>query len=367
MKTCKGILFLLTFLVVNNLLAQQNYFIYLQNETKQPFAVIYNKKIYSSTPSGYLILPQLNNGLVGFTISFPKNMYPEQKFFTVLDKKDAGFLVKNFGEKGWGIFNLQSLSVTMANQPAPEILVKEETTIPPPLANQKPNDVKADSSLIKPQDIQLSDSTSVNTKSQKTNVIIADSATKELSGVTTIVPKEEIKPPVKKKEEGILKTFEISGSTGVDLIYVDYTIKPYDTITVFIPAGIPEKTKGSSKQESIAKSGKKDQSDVVDDKKYYNQKCITIAGDADFMSLRKKMASETDDEKMVTAAKKAFKLKCYTTEQIKNLSWLFLNDKGKFMFFQAAQQFVYDIPNFISLETQIGDDVYKQRFKALIK
>ncbi len=359
-------MFLLAFLLVNNLSAQQTYFIYLQNETKQPFAVIYNKKIYSSTPSGYLILPQLNNGLVSFTISFPKNIHPEQKFFTVLDKKDAGFLLKNFGEKGWGIFNLQSLSVTMANQSVPEILVKEEVSTLPQIVNNKPKEVKIDSVVVQPTDLEKADSSSLNIKPVKGNTII-DSTKKEVIDIAPLVPKEEIPPLIKKKETGIVKTFEISGSTGVDLIYVDYTTKPYDTVTVFIPSGIPEKSKASNSQESINKSGKKDQVDLVDDKKYYNQKCITIAVDADFMSLRKKMASETDDEKMVAAAKKAFKLKCYTTEQIKNLSWLFLNDKGKFMFFQASQPYVYDIPNFISLETQIGDDVYKQRFKALIK
>ena len=32
-------------------------------------------------------------------------------FSTVINKKDHGYLVKDFGEKGWGLFDLQTLSV----------------------------------------------------------------------------------------------------------------------------------------------------------------------------------------------------------------------------------------------------------------
>ena len=53
----------------------------------------------------------------------------------------------------------------------------------------------------------------------------------------------------------------------------------------------------------------------------------------------KKMASENNPEDMIKVAKKYFKVKCYGTEQIKDLSYLFLTDKGKYMFFDAAYPF----------------------------
>ena len=78
------------------------------------------------------------------------------------------------------------------------------------------------------------------------------------------------------------------------------------------------------------------------------------------------MASENTDEAMVTEAKKVFKGKCFSTEQVKNLSALFLTSAGKYQFFDAAYLHVSDQENFSSLESEIKDDYYLKRFKALI-
>ncbi|MEJ7675936.1 MAG: hypothetical protein WKF59_25370 [Chitinophagaceae bacterium] len=48
------------------------------------------------------------------------------------------------------------------------------------------------------------------------------------------------------------------------------------------------------------------------------------------------MVTEKNDEGMIKVAKKNFKTKCFTTEQIKNLSVLFIKDDGKYMFFDTA-------------------------------
>jgi len=68
----------------------------------------------------------------------------------------------------------------------------------------------------------------------------------------------------------------------------------------------------------------------------------------------------------VASAKKTFKTKCFTTEQIKNLGALFLTSSGKYQFFDAAYLHVTDPENFSSLESEIKDDYYLKRFKALI-
>ena len=78
------------------------------------------------------------------------------------------------------------------------------------------------------------------------------------------------------------------------------------------------------------------------------------------------MASENTDEGMIAEAKKYFKSKCFTTEQVKNLSALFLTSAGKYQFFDAAYLHVSDQKNFSSLESEIKDDYYLKRFKALI-
>jgi hypothetical protein len=78
------------------------------------------------------------------------------------------------------------------------------------------------------------------------------------------------------------------------------------------------------------------------------------------------MAAENTDEAMVAEAKKFFKSKCFTTEQVKNLSALFLTSAGKYQFFDAAYLHVNDQEQFSTLESEIKDDYYLKRFKALI-
>jgi hypothetical protein len=69
---------------------------------------------------------------------------------------------------------------------------------------------------------------------------------------------------------------------------------------------------------------------------------------------------------MIAQARKYFKNKCYRTEQIKYLSTLFLTDEGKYRFFDAAYLHVSDQDKFISLQSEIIDSYYLNRFKALI-
>jgi len=58
--------------------AQQNHFIYIQADSRQPFYVKLDKKIYSSSASGYLILSRLQTGEYNLAVGFPQNEWPEQ-------------------------------------------------------------------------------------------------------------------------------------------------------------------------------------------------------------------------------------------------------------------------------------------------
>ena len=95
--------------------SQKVYFLYVQSEQEQPFFVKINERIHSSTPSGYCIISKLIDSTYSFTIGFPQQKYPDQKFSVVMRSRDHGYLLKNFGEKGWGLFNLQSMEIQMAS------------------------------------------------------------------------------------------------------------------------------------------------------------------------------------------------------------------------------------------------------------
>src|SRR6476659_7602374 len=108
-------------LLASLLSAQKIYFIYLQTETGEPFFVRMNDKLYSSELSGYLILPRLKDSTYKFKLGFPSKDI-DLDFTASINKKDHGYLIKNLGEKGWGLFDLQSLDLQMSSS-----AVKKET------------------------------------------------------------------------------------------------------------------------------------------------------------------------------------------------------------------------------------------------
>jgi Domain of unknown function (DUF4476) len=95
--------------------------------------------------------------------------------------------------------------------------------------------------------------------------------------------------------------------------------------------------------------------------------CRETATEEDFINLRRKMVGESSDDAMIAEAKKVFKSKCFTTQQIKNLSSLFLNDESKYKFFDASYSFVIDPANFSTLESELKDSYFVNRFKAMLR
>jgi hypothetical protein len=97
-----------------------------------------------------------------------------------------------------------------------------------------------------------------------------------------------------------------------------------------------------------------------------NSDCKAFANNEDFLRLRKKMASENNDDQMIKIAKKYFHTKCFSIEQIKNLSFLFLSNEGKYRFFDVAYPFSSDSEQYKMLQSQLTDSYYINRFKAMI-
>ncbi|MGH2647322.1 MAG: DUF4476 domain-containing protein, partial [Ginsengibacter sp.] len=97
-----------------------------------------------------------------------------------------------------------------------------------------------------------------------------------------------------------------------------------------------------------------------------NSDCKALADNQDFLKLRKKMASENSDDNMIKVAKRTFRSKCFSTEQIKNLSFLFLTNEGKYRFFDEAYAFASDSDRYFILQSQLTDSYYINRFRAMI-
>lgn len=491
MKLLSGILMLMFLICRNSCLAQQEHFVYLQSDNGLPFYVKNRGQILSSSGAGYLIIPQLKDADLSFQVGFPKNDFPEQTFHLTVDK-NAGYLVKNFGEKGWGLFNLQNLSLTMANakpsgQNSQELETDKFSTM---LAT-----VVQDSTLLQknlppsnataqvtpePETSQPSQQPAKSAASvigPDTSAIIAslqnDKSPSEPSPAVS-VPSS---PPENVGNSGVLseplqttvvrRTMRIRTVDGLEMVYLDSTENGTDTVRLFMPVmtgvivekkELPKKDNNANENRSVAANVTpsvsipvtrdeskpaaekeptsnendsignslpadsqvvKNENPIGPDTSYMappatmkgektivqveaekellksdvsseeaatnsskmdsastqpkvvtatsiNSDCHDFASNDDFLRLRKKMAAENNKDEMLKVAKKVLGTKCFSTEQVKNLSFLFLSDQGKYEFFDAAYPFTSDSNEYKSLVSQLKDPYYVNRFKAMI-
>lgn len=457
------LLFSATTLVASS---QKVYFVYIQTETDQPFFVKMNEKISSSTASGYLILSKLRDSTYNFTIGFPQNKWPEQSFSVTVGQKDHGYLLKNFGEKGWGLFDLQTLAVQMSasksagntagikmdskdvsvfteilskaaddpslkDKPVPrveekkievaavEVVKKEESKVvsapvvktpdtkvavnepvvtkpaeaivQPVIKKEEPKTetktvavetvttkplevvavpvVKKDESketiTIKPLDkVEVAQVKKEEPKVELKETVV----TKPIETVAQPIVKEEIKTVDNEeyKKSLVTKKSESSTTEGFGLVFLDdYQNGIRDTIRLLIPN--PKPAVVAIKEEPKEEKKFLDIAAVATKKEAIKNNCIAIADGSDFQKLRKNMAAKNSDEEMVSEAAKYFKTKCFTVHQLENLQTLFLNDAGKYKFFDAAYNFASDVENFSSLQSQLKDEYYITRFKAMLR
>ena len=110
-----GLAILLILLAGRNY-AQQDYFVLIQADNNQPFYARMEGKLFSSSAQGHLILSQLKEGSYGITIGFPKQNLAELQFSMSIHNKDLEFQLKDLGEKGWGLFNPQTLELKMPDE-----------------------------------------------------------------------------------------------------------------------------------------------------------------------------------------------------------------------------------------------------------
>jgi hypothetical protein len=392
--------------------SQLNHFIYLQTDNQQPFYIKYNNRIISSSSSGYLILPKLKDGVVDFAVGFPKSDQQEQQFRYTINNADKGFLLKNFSDKGWGLYDLQNSSIVYAAVKTAETNNNTGSTVAPandPFSNML-SKVTQDSTV----------KTVTVVKETKPVVVDTPKPAKVEAGVTapvkdTIAVKPEVKPekvveqPVTEQEwiapakSPIKQVRKFESREGSDFVFeVGETNGLKDTVRLFIerdtvlnpvvtPAVVdtpkaeivkkdtvavveqPKKEEPIAKKEELVEKKEPVTPPVVTEpvqKKETaslpNSNCKDFATEDDLIKLRRRMASQRKDEQMVDEAKKAFRTKCFTTSQLRNLSALFLTDEGRYRFFDTALPFVTDYSNFKSLGETIQDEYYKKRFIALL-
>jgi hypothetical protein len=468
--------------------AQQDHFVYLQTDNGKPFYVRMNSKILSSSSEGYIIIPNITDGVYQLKVGFPKKEYPEESFTISVNKYNEGYLIKHFEDKGLQLFNMETLALISGNKDtiSSAVVTTEDNN---PFTKMLATVVK-DSSILQNHELAIENpakvadtSGSANTTAEieissppDTSTVMniptqpVDSAVAANTGsVASTLPAPDSSYTVATSDSQVSKLLSRKDDKGLQMIYADHNGNDNDTVRVFmplakkdIPAGSKATNNGNSDRPSnkiyssadtsltitptiikpeneqkgfvmrkdtlsvATDSASVDPSKTAPEQVFYigpeeknkesqvekpanekkglfsglnssknsdkekdktekkpvnkiemlpkvvtssevNSDCKEFADNEDFLRLRKKMASENNKEDMIKVARKAFKTRCFSTAQIKDLSFLFLTDEGKYMFFDAAYPHTSDSDQFNSLEAQLRDPYYKTRFEAMIR
>ena len=350
---------------------------------------------------GYLILSKLRDSIYHFNVGSPDNKFPEQSFTVTVNKKDHGYLLKDFGENGWGLFDLQTLEVLKSETSDPkkdkamevknvslftEVLAKAADD---PSLKEKTARVEVKTTVIKPEEKKPEEKVVVKTEPKE--IIPAVKDTQALA-IQTIPEKkkdipdivERVNPPAYHRSD-VKRHSESSTTEGMGIVYTDdMGDGSRDTIRILIP--VPKQAFSTTKEvpreekkfleidtvkkieEETVKEEKqpvKDSISTVGKTETVND-CREKASQDDFFKVRKNMAAVSSDDEMIAVARLVFQTKCFSTLQIKNLSSLFLNEEGKFQFFVATQTHVSDKENFPTLRSEFREEKYLQLFTALV-
>lgn len=267
--------------------ADNNHFIYIQAKAKEPFYVILNKKVYSSSSIGYLIIPKLQDGSYDIRIGFPKEQAPEQNFTCVVKGGDAGYSLEKGDNGNLGLLNLQTKDF---------IASKSQTSLEDQYAVASPKAEKADAAVSKTAEAAKATVSSNNAafSSMLSDVANDPSLNKPIEQPKAVLPEKEdkistqvsdfgtnaeadskaiaaastenLKPAEQfasdnSKTYGVIKSSQDRSKSGVAMTFIMFNSRSTDTVTILVPqdktASAVEETTGVapekiSKKESLA-------------------------------------------------------------------------------------------------------------------
>jgi hypothetical protein len=338
--------------------AQRPSFVYIQTEPAQPFVVSMGEQVYKSSQSGYLILSKLTDTVYAITVNFPATQWPSQYFTLRVNHADKGYLLKDFGDKGWGLMDWQKLTTQFSqqpvsrNQPAGE-LKSEDDDFASLLAKASGDPSLMDSKPTKPQESaprEVSQSASANDSlvKTKTSTVSDNKPVQRIEQTTqryleqkqdsskTVVSSQPLSTSI------VTRRAESSTTEGFGLVFVDtYTNGQTDTIRLIIP----------NKIESVA----------------LPSHCKELATEEQANEFKKQLTLAGNEQKMIAVAKQQLAVRCYSTVQIRALSSLFITEQGKYDFLLEAWSSLSDKENMVLLASVFSNKEMEVRFKELLQ
>lgn len=309
---------------------QAQHYFFIEADRQQPFYVRMEGQLISSSAGGFLLVPKVDSEKLLLTIGFPKNQFPEISFALDHMDRDRGFQLKDFRERGWGLFDRNSLQVIM-----PAALSEEKV-----LLVEKPKgdgfasllaEVTGDATLLEKKQ------TTPLPPPQKKQVQLVALPIKD-----SLRQKDAQRKPVitgtvtKDDEDKKLVVFVERNDNGVN-----------DTIRAEInkAAAMP-----MNKATVAAKI-------PVCDRPFAEAK--------DIKALQRKILGLADPMQQISTVVRAFKEKCFNCKQAMDLGWMFTDELTRLKLFEAIKALVMDPDQFFQLESVFIKDQNIKAFRQL--
>jgi hypothetical protein len=339
-------MFLVYLLLTTEGVLAQHYF-FIEADGQQPFYVRWNGKLLSSSAGGFLLVPGVEEEKILLTVGFPMNKYPENNFELSEMNRDRGFQLKNFGDKGWGLFDRTSLSMIMPINNNREKVMSVSKPVDNSFATVLA-EVTGDTALVQ----------------KKQEVVPPQASKKLLMAVSTPVRDSLIKDDkvrrdviaalaMQETEEVKLLGFVVKDKDGkIDTVFAEIS-KPKVEATVISPPKTlkAELGKASEKASVVAKV-------PVCDKPFADAK--------DIRSLQRKILGSSDTKEQIAMVTKAYKERCYSTRQTMDLGWMVTDEAVRLQLFSALKGLVSDPTEFGQLETVFMKDENIAAFRKLM-
>jgi hypothetical protein len=426
-----AVFFFMTALTGKIFSQQEGFLVLIDDEHQQPFYVRLGNETINSSELGHLAIPHLTDSTYRIALGFQNAHVPELEFDLRIKDKDLGYQLRNLGDKGWALYNWQTLEYTppvvatssdslghlevgikkddpfsrlmasvvndtlvMYTSKAAQHLL-DDTTV---LVRASPPKAKPDSlqTLAKKTDspagkiigpVAVETNAPRKEKEAAVHPAVDTSFHKEATpGVVLAAPvpkKNETTPKPIIKHEHIRKLVQRPSKIAMRLVFL-YISKEgeVDTITMLIPfekdtskkVAALNKPKAAtatppSKNTDTLAISKTSAPKTVGTKKPFvpNPVCKNLAADYDVDVVRVNILTANTLDAKLAAAKKIFTTMCFSVKQIRVLGDLFADDKGKLAFFQTAYPYTSDREHFGLLADSFTDSQYGAKLNALIK
>lgn len=185
--------------------AQPAGFIHLQSENSLAFQVTLNGNTYTSSASGYLVIPQVITGEHTLVIGFAPEIASPHAFKVTLTENPRGYSIRQNIDNSWSLFDMIDFSLLKGNpfkESKPELPITPERELLS-ASNEEKNSVP---SAVKPKDSGVAAKPAIT--------LIKDLSIKTLF---------------------IQKIFDKTGNEGIDQVYTITRGSRIDTIALFIP------------------------------------------------------------------------------------------------------------------------------------